>query len=383
MANVAIKGNVLRWILDRSGESVESLRTRSRFKKIGEWLDETSEPTFAQIEDLSKATETPLGWFFLNEPVSEELSIPFFRTLSNKPLRGASAELLDTYYTIQLRQEWIKDYYIDEGRAPLGFVNSVSPDATGEQVARRMRQILGFPDDWTLTSANPFSRLRRAMEQIGIFVVISGYVGNNTSRTLNPEEFRGFVMVDEYAPFVFVNGADFKSAKMFTLAHELSHIFFGRSAIFDLKELRPSSDSIERACNQSAAEFLVPENILRRLWPKTGSSINKIRQVSEQFKVSRVVIARRASDLKIISKSEFSDYYAMYSSAAKKKKKKEKGGPGFYTGLPSRIGETFGRAVIQALRAGTIQYTEAYSLTGLNRKTFDSFATDLQQAGQE
>jgi Zn-dependent peptidase ImmA (M78 family) len=279
---------------------------------------------------------------------------------------------------LQLRQEWIRDYFIGESQPPLAFVNSIRPEATPMQVVARMRQILNFQEDWTLSCANAskaFFKLRLAMEEAGIFVVLNSIVGNNTSRPLNPREFRGFVLVDEYAPFVFVNSADVLAARMFTLAHELAHVFFGKSAVFDLKELMPSRDSIERACNESAAEFLVPESKLREAWPKTGSDSSKFSQLSDKFKVSRIVIARRALGLGMISKKNFSNFYAMCIAS---QKKTPKGGGQFYLSLPFRIGQRFGRAVVQALREGEIQYTEAYSLTGLNRKTFDTFASDIK-----
>lgn len=62
--------------------------------------------------------------------------------------------------------------------------------------------------------------LRHHAETLGVTIVINGAVGNNTHRILDPEEFRRFVLTDEYAPLVFINNADGKAAPMFTLAHE-------------------------------------------------------------------------------------------------------------------------------------------------------------------
>lgn len=109
--------------------------------------------------------------------------------------------------------------------------------------------------------------LQSKIEEAGIIVVVNSVVGNNTHRKLDVGEFRGFVLVDEYAPLVFVNGADGKAAQMFTLAHEVAHLWFGSSAAFDLRALQPADNDTELASNRAAAEFLVPHGELREVWP--------------------------------------------------------------------------------------------------------------------
>ena len=110
------------------------------------------------------------------------------------------------------------------------------------------------------------SELRREIEQLGVMAVINGVVGNNTSRRLSVEEFRGFALTDPYAPLIFVNGADAKSAQMFTLAHELAHVWLGSAGVSGFDGLYPGGTEMEDWCNRTAAEFLSPAQEVRARW---------------------------------------------------------------------------------------------------------------------
>ncbi|HSF29461.1 MAG TPA: ImmA/IrrE family metallo-endopeptidase, partial [Candidatus Tectomicrobia bacterium] len=211
----------------------------------------------------------------------------------------------------------------------------------------------------------------------GTLVVINGIVGNNTRRKLDPAEFRGFVLVDEYAPLVFVNGADGKAAQMFTLAHELAHVWFGRSAAFDLQELQPADDAIERVCNWVAAEFLVPEGELRPIWSSDLPQSEPLQAIARRFKVSELVAARRALDLRLIAKDEFLRFYDDYRERERAAAAKGQGGGDFYASQNLRIGRRYGKAVVSAAREGGLLYREAYQLTGLHGRAFERYAASL------
>lgn len=377
VTKVAVNLNVLSWALTRSGKSISDLE--AKFPKLVLWLTGKKQPTLRQLEDLAKQTATPLGYFFLKHPPREKLPIPYFRTLEKASPSQVSPELLDTIYEMQRRQAWMREYLIQQGQDPLEFVGSLKTSEPAQSVAQCMREALHVDPNWASdlpTWADALRSLRDLMEKAGIIVVINGVVGNNTHRPLNVAEFRGFVLVDEYAPLAFVNGVDVKAAQMFTLAHELAHVCLGSSAAFDLREVRVADDPVEKRCDEAAAEFLVPAKLMFVHWETAKGKDKPFEDIARSFKVSEIVAARRALDLGLISKEKFLSFYEGYRKRVQTKAGKSPGGD-FYLTQNMRVGRTFATNVILAVKSDKLLYDEAYHLTGLYGKTFDRYAASL------
>ena len=383
MSRVAVSEGVLRWAVGRSGRTLEDLQSKPDLKRIREWISGQRQPTLRQLESLAKATLTPLGFLFLDNPPEERLPVSHFRTLGDEGLSRPSPDLLETVQTMQRRQSWMRDFLIDQGQEGLPFVGSARLGEQPALIAQYMRRTLGFDERWAAGQTNwtnALRVLREAMGNIGILVVINGVVGNNPHRKLAPVEFRGFVLVDDYAPLVFVNGADGKAAQMFTLAHELAHVFLGSSAAFDLREMQPADDSTEQACDRVAAEFLVPENALRDIWPSARSKREPFQTIARRFKVSVLVAARRALDLELIQMTDFLDFYRAYQGDERHRAVRGSGGGDFYANQNLRVGRRFASTIVRAAKDGKLLYSEAYRLTGLYGETFDQYALKLGAA---
>ena len=282
---------------------------------------------------------------------------------------------------MERRREWLREYYIDKRYEPLTFVGSKNDNHSPIEVAKEIREVLGLKDGWAASCRNWQDALRMLLnktDDVGIFVVVNGIVGNNTYRKLDVTEFRGFVLVDEYAPIIFINGADGKAAQMFTLAHELAHVWYGFSAAFDLQSLQPANHEIEHVCNIVAAEFLVPENELHEIWPTHRRKSDRFQLLARHFKVSEIVAARRALDLTLITKDEFFEFY---QSRIADGVRGDRSGGDFYATQTFRVGRRFTETVIRATREGKLLYNEAYRLTGLKGKTFYEYAERLGFGG--
>lgn len=377
MAKVAVNPEIIRWALQRSDMTEAILK---KFPKLNSWLQNESQPTLKQLEKLAKATSTPLGFFFLSQPPQLKLPIPHYRTLDDTFVSEPSPDLLETVQMMQRRQAWMREYLLDMGQAPLPFVGSCTITVDPKEVATKIRKTLGLENGWAAvcrTWQEALQLLMVKVEDLGILVIRNGIVGNNTRRKLNVHEFRGFVLVDEYAPLIFINGADGKAAQMFTLAHELAHIWYGASAAFDLSNLQPSNIAIEQACNLTSAEFLVPEEELKTEWKSIKHNPDRFNLLAKHFKVSSIVAARRALDIGLINKKEFFDFYHEWQQLERKSDQDGGSRGNYYANQHFRIGRRFAEAVFASVRAGRLTYLDAYRLTDLRGSTFSNYAKHL------
>lgn len=375
MSHVTVRPALIRWAQERSGVTDEILR--KKFPKFDLWESGDAMPTLRQLTDLAKKTLTPLGYFFLPAPPEDKLPIPDFRTVDNEPVKRPSPNLLDTVQTMQRRQGWLRDYLIEQGEPKLPFIGSVSLNDSINAAATEMRRLLDVTDDWarhhtTWTAA--LSALCRTVDKAGVIVVINSVVGNNNHRKLDPSEFRGFVLADEYAPLVFINGADAKAGQMFTLAHEVAHLLLGKGGVFNFRDFLPIDNAVENFCNRVAAEFLVPERELSAFWTEAKGANEPFQLIARRFKVSPIVAARRALDLDFINRTAFFDFYRQYQEDDRRKQAAKPTTGDFYATQNFRIGRRFADAVVRAAKEGRLLYNEAYHLTGLYGKTFDRYS---------
>jgi len=363
---VPVNPELLRWACQRADLTVDALL--SRFPRLEAWLAGEAQPTLKQLESFAKATRAPIGYFFLPEPPIETVPIPDFRTVGNERIDRPSPDLLDTLYICQQRQDWYREYARTAGEPELAFVGSASRTERPADVADRIREALGFSvedrrDQGTWTEA-----LRLFIEEAettGVLTMVSGVVGSNNSRRLNPDEFRGFALADPRAPLVFINGADTKAAQMFTLAHELAHIWLGESALSDITPVATPTHEVETWCNQVAAELLVPLEHLRQELRADEPLELAIRRLARYFKVSTLVILRRVHDAGGLTREQLWTEYRQ--ELDRLREIRTPSGGNFYYTTAARVGRRFASAVIRSTLEGRGSFTEAFRLLGFKK----------------
>lgn len=377
MIRVEIKPELLTWARERAGLETDALS--HRFPKLAAWESGTVRPTLKQVEGFAKATHTPVGFLFLEEPPVEEIPIPDFRTIRNKAIARPSPNLLDMIYVCQQRQEWYRDFARSERESPLSFVGSANPDSSVERTAAIMRDALGFDIEERRRTPTWTDALRLFITQAdeaGIMVMCSGVVLNNNYRPLDPEEFRGFALSDPLAPLVFINGADTKAAQMFTLAHELAHIWLAQSAVSDAQALLVPDHEIERWCNNVAAEFLVPLTMLKQEYLDGPNLRAELDRLARHFKVSTLVILRRIHDAGGLTREEF---WREYELELRRILAIAKGSGGnFYLTQAARVSKRFARALVISTLEGQTLHRDAFRMLGFAKlDTFQKLGRSL------
>jgi len=379
MTSIAASVSVLRWAAHRA--RLDDAVLEARFPKWPQWLKGEALPTLRQLEDFAQATHTPFGYFFLPQPPKEVLPVPDFRTLRDEQLAQPSADLLDTLYLCQQRQDWFRDHARVSGLPQLPFVGSASLRDDPHAVAHRLRQTLALSAQkrrelptWT----DALRALISQAEDTGVLVMVSSVVGSNSHRPLDVGEFRGFALADNLAPLIFVNGADSKAAQMFTLAHELAHIWLGATGVSDVQAGRVPELQTERWCNQVAAELLVPLEELRSAHLPQAPIAEEVQRLAREFKVSSLVVLRRLFDAGALTRDALWQHYRAEQERLRTLKERSSGGGDFYRSLGARTSKRFARAIVGSALEGLTSFPDAYRLLGVRKtSTFHQAAREL------
>lgn len=349
------------------------------------WERGEERPTFRQAQKLAEKLNVPLGFLFLSGPPSEEVPLPDLRTVSGAPLRPPSAEFLDVVNDALRKQHWYREYQEGEGGEPIPFVGRFTlSDAVGT-IAADIVSTLGIDNVMRQRAANWEQFLRefiRRAEREGVLVLRSGIVANNTHRPLDVEEFRGFAISDDLAPLVFVNAQDAKTAQIFTLAHELAHLWLGESGISNPDHMRRPSqqlNEIDRLCDQVAAETLLPNRDLLLRWEGERSIEANLEALATRYRVSRFVVLRRAYENDKVTPEDYRAYYQ--ELVANLRKTSTKGGGDFYRTLFARNSTSLSLTVLSAAAEGRLTDREAAGLLNVKVKKLEDIRSRILTGG--
>jgi Zn-dependent peptidase ImmA (M78 family)/transcriptional regulator with XRE-family HTH domain len=375
MASLApVNPDIIIWARKYHNLSQEGLAEKAgvHVNQIVKWEGAQTKPTFNQAKKLASVLNLPFGYLFLSDPPTLETPLPDLRRRTSKPLM-ISPNFRDMLYAAFDRFDWYKEYLeANDALVRLSFVGSATINDDPIQVAASIRQVLKLNPD-TRRDAESWIRYLKTLtartEDAGILVMRSSVVGKGTRRPLLVEEFQGFVITDQFAPIVFINSRDFVTAQIFTLTHELAHIWVGQSGILDTDESDLPEphihENVETFCNAVAAEVLVPAVEFPTLWTKhRGSTADLCRE----FWVSEIVVLRRAYELRLITSDEFFPRLRALKDA--QTQRRGFGRSTYLDRIATQHSEVFTDAVIKDTRAGGTLFRDGAELLSMTVPTF-------------
>lgn len=380
VVHVNIKTEIISWALSQTQEEKLDEKLLNR---IHQWLNGTKTPTFNQIVEFSKKSNIPLGYFFLQTPPVEQIELLEYRTVDSIQLAKPSRNLIDTIHAMENIQDWMKEYRQEMGFGVLPVVACMKDVKEVSIIVDRIRKDLELDEIWykrCKDAREAFNYIRGRLEACGVIVMMSGIVGSNTHRALDINEFRAFAMVDEWAPLIFINAADSDGARLFSLLHEVAHIWLGIDDLFNDRDSRVDGISdTEVLCNAVAVELIVPRSVFLKKWNASNADVFVIiSELARYFCCSEIVIARRALDCKKIKQDVYNQVVrAAIENYNQMKVSKERAGGNYYNTMNSRLDGCFVRALCESINIGRTSYTEAYRLTNTNRKTFSDVVLRL------
>ena len=384
-----ITPNVLKWAREsaRMTEETAAAKVSVTVEKFKEWETGASQPTIRQAQALAKAYKRPFALFFLPEVPRDFQPLQDFRKSGSKALTTSSIFIIRE---IQQKQAWISDVYSENQEEKLPFVGRFSINDNPQKVAQDILTTLKINPAFYKTD-NPIKEWIDSSETNGIFISRTSFIHSRLK--LDSGELQGFAIADPHAPFIFVNSEDWNAPQLFTLVHELAHIWIAETGISnevepDLKN-KDKFHPVELFCNEVAANALMPKEIVLAFHTNSFQTSKDAFKTAKQLGVSSFALLVRALNLNIISTItyqklkkqadiDFSDYLKREAEKKARQKEKDKpGGPNYFLLQLNRNSRLFTQTVLDAFRGGFIEPTLASNLLNVQVNKFQKLESQL------
>lgn len=384
----AITPKVLRWAREsaRIDEETAAKRVNVPVERLREWETGIDQPTIKQAQELAKAYKRPFALLFLSEIPKDFQPLRDFRRKGSKPLGTASVFIIRE---IQQKQEWISTVNKEDGIQKVSFVGRFTINDDPAKVAADILVSLEI-DPLRYTASSPIKEWIDKAETNGVFVSRTSFV--HSRLTLDSDEIQGFAIADPQAPFVFVNSDDWDAPQLFTLVHELAHLWIAATGISN--EIEHGADNrgfepVELFCNEVAGSALMPADFMKSLSRTVFDSADQIYNVAKRLGVSSSALLVRALRLRLVSFETYRQlkltidrqFEAFLKREAEKKEKQKTaegaGGPNYYLLQVNRNSRLFTQTVLDAFRGGMIEPTHASSLLNVQVTRFAKLEEQL------
>jgi Zn-dependent peptidase ImmA (M78 family) len=334
-------------------------------EQILAWESGADLPTIRQAKLLANKYRVPYVYFFLPDIPKKVKRVDFidFRTFHNKFENAAlSRNMLWLLRDIYDRREVMLEMYEKQNRKPRVFSPSITT-LNAAKIAQEIRSFLEIDYQIQRTFRRPeiaYNYYVSALEKKDVLVF--------QTKKIQRTEMRGLSVYNSLFPIIVLNRGDEYAARLFSLAHELAHLFLRTSGLCNdfESEVYEEKNKIELFCNQVAAMALVPLDIIEshpsyQAIVENGYHDTLIQTIARDFAVSREVILGRLLTCDQITKDfyfrtleRYTDEYLEYE------KTKKKGGfvpPAIDNG--SQVGKLYARTVLTSLGRDIISPIDA------------------------
>lgn len=384
-----ITAKVFKWARESAKMTEENAASKVAvsIEKFKEWENGDDYPTIRQAQKLAKAYRRPFALFFLPDVPIDFQPLQDFRKAGSKELSTSSIFIIRE---IQQKQAWISDVNEENNENKVPFIGRYSIKNNPRIVANDILNELNI-NPLNYKSNNPILEWIDKAESHGTFISRTSFIHSRLK--LDSDEIQGFAIADNYAPFVFINSDDWNPPQLFTLVHELAHLWISETGISN--NIEPSIKNpndfnpIELFCNEVAANALMPIEFIENLDKKAFDNAKEVFKNAKVIGVSSFALLVRALNLKIISLSvyknlkhqadiEYNEFLKREEDKRLKQKQKEKpGGPNYFLLQLNRNSRLFTQTVLDAFRGGVIEPSLASNLLNVQVNKFPKLEAQM------
>jgi len=376
----AINPKILTWARKRCGFSIEDLAgdLRKDSDTIRQWESGEAFPSYTTLETLAyNHFKIPLAVFFFPEPPDVDDPAAKFRRLPEYELERLSSDTRQKILLAEAYQESLKELLQEPAASRLIWHDVKTTSASSlPKLASDVRDYLRVSLEQQFRfrrGDEAFKAWRQATEQCGIYTFKDSFKDSFVS---------GFCLFHDQFPVIMVNNSNSFSRQIFTLLHELGHILLGVNGITDVDDsyidfMNNNDRSLEIACNQFAAEVLVPSSaFLKEITAFEAAGQEIIPELAKKYSVSREVILRRLLDFGAIDQAYYASKAAEWNRDYLRQSREAPGGNWYLTKL-SYLGEGFTCLAFESYRQGRLTEAELAGHLNVKARNLERFESHI------
>lgn len=318
------------------------------------------------LKTISSELAVPPFVLFMEVVPTLESPIVDFRSNNIKEIARSRVTIESIEYARRIQERAIQFDHADN--LVLSSVEQIKSSA----FALEIRQSLGIKDIDQIESATPsvfYAISRAAIERTGVFVLHESFP---------PEDGSGFCLADTTCKIIVVNTRrQTPGRRLFTLMHEFAHALLRSTGTSDPFV---TANSIEKACNQFAANFLMPRNLIasiaRSITQNTEFTTSQVYLIAKELNISQEATIVQLERFGLASSGAHESWLASVREAGNPDRMTKTGGGG---AVPqekvklAKYGFTFAKVFGEAVWKGNISPLEVFRSTGLKPKYQNSF----------